>query len=146
MGEDSLVGGIELGDESGEEGGELALDAAADFDDVFVVDDFVVDAGGHVGDEGEAEDFDAHVAGDDDFVDGGHADEVRAEGAEGADLCGGFEAGAEDGKVDAFCEGEALSGGFGDGEGAERGGVGGGHVEEALGWLIADRETRLIGA
>ena len=60
------------------------------------------DAGGEVGDEREAEDLDAHVAGDDDLVDGGHADEVGAKGAEGADLGGGFEGGAEDGEVDAF--------------------------------------------
>ena len=80
-------------DEGGEEAGELLLGAAADVHDVFVVDGFVEDAGGHVGDEGDAEDFDAHVAGDDGFVDGGHADEVGAEGAEGADLGGGFEGG-----------------------------------------------------
>ena len=90
------------------------------------------DTGGHVGDEGDAEDFEAHVAGDDGFVDGGHADEVGAEGAEGADLGGGFEAGAEDGEVDAFGELESLAGGLFDGEGAEARRVGGGHVEEAL--------------
>ncbi len=76
------------------------------------------DSGGHVGDEREAEDVQAHVAGDDDLVDGGHTNEIGAEGAEGADFSGGFEAGAEDGEVDAFGEGEALAGGFGDGEGA----------------------------
>ena len=102
------------------------------------------DSGGHVGDEGDAEDFDAHVAGDDDLVDGGHADEVGAEGAEGADLGGGFEGGAEDGEVDAFGEGEALLVGFGDGEGAEPGRVGGGHVEEALGRSRTSRKTRFV--
>ena len=44
------------------------------------------------------------MAGDDGFVDGGHADEVGAEGAEGADLGRGLEAGAEDGEVDACGE------------------------------------------
>ena len=73
------------------------------------------------------------MAGDDDLVDGGHADEVGAEGAEGADLGGGLVAGAEDGEVDAFGEGNTLPRSFGVGEGAEGRGVGGGHVEEAQG-------------
>lgn len=92
----------DLGDECGEEAGELMFDAAAGLHDFGVVDGFVEDSGGHVGDEGEAEDFKAHVAGDDDFVNGGHADEVGSEDAEGADLGGGFVAGAEHGEVDAF--------------------------------------------
>lgn len=104
--------------EGGKECGELAFDAAANLDDILVVDDFVGDSGGHVGDEREAQDFDAHVAGDDDLVDGGHTDQVGSEGAEGTDLGRGFEAGAEDGEVDAFRECETLSGGFVDSEGA----------------------------
>ncbi len=72
--------------------------------------DLVGDAGGGVGDEREAEDLEAHVAGDDDLVDGGHADEGGAEGAEGADLGGGLVGGAEDGEVDALGEREALRG------------------------------------
>ncbi len=72
------------------------------------------------------------MAGDDDFVDGGHADEVGAEGAEGADLGGGLEGWAEDCEVDAFGEGEALFVRLGDGERTETRRVGGGHVEEAL--------------
>ena len=127
----ALFCGADLGNEGGEQAGELVFDAAACLHDLFVVDGFVEDAGGHVGDEREAEDFDAHVAGDDDFVDGGHADEVGAEGAEGADFGGGLVAGAEDGEVDAFGEGNVLLGGFGVGERAELRGVGGGHVEEA---------------
>ena len=103
------------------------------------------DAGGHVGDEGETEDFDAHVTGDDDLVDGGHADEIGAEGAEGADFGGGLEAGAEDGEIDAFGEEELLAGGLFDGEVAEAEGVGGGHVEEALGRGWDDGEARLVG-
>ena len=39
------------------------------------------DAGGHVGDERDAEDIQTHVAGDDDLVDGRHADEVCAKAA-----------------------------------------------------------------
>ena len=35
--------------------------------------------------------LESHVAGDDGFVDGGHADEVGAEGAKGADLGWGLE-------------------------------------------------------
>ena len=86
--------------------------------DVFVMDGFSGflsgrdDAGSRVGDERDAEDLEAHVAGNYGFVDGGHADEVGAEGAEGADLGGGFEAGAEDGEVDAFGQSEALARGL----------------------------------
>ena len=86
------------------------------------------------------------MAGDDDLVDGRHADEVGSEGAEGADLGGSFEGGAEDGEVDAFGEGEALLLRFGDREGSESGGVGHGHVEEALSGFGADGEARLVGA
>ena len=86
------------------------------------------------------------MAGDDDFVDGGHADEIGAEGAEGADFSGGLEAGAEDGEVDAFGEEELLAGGLFDGEGAEAGGVGGGHVEEALAGAGDHAEAGLVGA
>ena len=96
-----------------------------------MVDGFVEDSGGHVGDYGESQDFDAHVAGYDNLVDGGHAYEIGAEGAEGTDLGGGLVAGAEDGQVDPFVEGPGLSGGFGDGQFAQGGGVGCGHVEEA---------------
>jgi len=56
------------------------------------------DSGGRVGDQGDAEDLEAHVTGDDGLVDGGHADEIGAKGAEGSDLGGGFEAWAEDGE------------------------------------------------
>ena len=142
----------DLLDQCGEEAGELLFCAAADLHDVFVVDGFGGflsggdDAGGHVGDEGDAEDFEAHVAGDDGLVDGGHADEVGAEGAEGADLGGGLEAGAEDGEVDAFGEVEALAGGLFDGEGAEARGVGGGHVEETLAGAGDGGEAGFVGA
>lgn len=144
--------GCNLGDEGGEEAGELSFYALACLHDLFVVDgvggfaSVGGDAGGHVGDEGEAEDFDAHVAGDDDLVNGGHADEIGSEGAEGADLGGGFEARPEDGEIDAFGEEKLLAGGLFDGEGAEAEGVGGGHVEEALGWGSKDGEAGLVGA
>ena len=94
------------------------LDAATGLHYLFVVDGFVEDSCGHVGDEREAEDFDPHVTGDDDFVDRGHADEVSSEDAEGADFCGGFVAGAEHGEVDAFGERDVLPGGFGESKGA----------------------------
>ena len=119
---DFMVEGCDLRDQRGEEAGELFFCSAAYLHDVFVVDGFGGfvsgrdDAGSRVGDERDAKDFEAHVAGNYGFVDGGHADEVGAEGAEGADLGGGFEAGAEDGEVDAFGELEALAGGFLDGE------------------------------
>ena len=56
----------------------------------------------------EIEDFEAHVAGDDDLMHGGHADEIGAEGAEGADFRRGFVAGAEDGEIDAVRQGDVL--------------------------------------
>ena len=76
--------GGDLGDERGEEAGELFFCSAAYVHDVFVVDGFggflsgCDDACGWVGYERDAEDFEAHVAGDDGFVDGRHADEVGA--------------------------------------------------------------------
>ena len=64
------------------------------------------------------------MAGDDDLMDGGHADEIGAEGTEGADFGRGFERGTENGEVDAFGEVSALAVSFLAGEGAEGGGVG----------------------
>ena len=88
------------------------------------------------------------MAGDDDLVDGGHADEVGTEDAEGADLGGRLEGGAEDGEVDALGEGKGLVGGLGDGKGAEARGVGGGHVEKTLAGAGAggQSEAGLVGA
>ena len=125
-------------DQGGEQTGKLLFCAAADLYDVLVVDGFGGllsggdDAGGHVGYEGEAEDFEAHVTGYDDLVNGGHAYEVGTEDAEGSNFGGCFEGGSEDGKIDAFGEGEVLASGLFDGEGAEARRVGGGHVEETL--------------
>jgi len=119
------------GDKGGKQTGELALDTQACLHDLFVVDGFVEDAGGHVGDQREAEDFDSHVAGDDDLVDRRHADEVGSKSAEGADLCGGLIAGAEDGKIDAFGEEDVLFRSFGLSHAAQSRRVGSGHVEKA---------------
>ncbi len=115
---DELFDG-DLRDESGEEAGELLFCVAARLHDFFMIDLLVENAGCHVGYERESQDFETHVAGYDDLVNGGHADEVGSKGAEGADLCGGLEAGAEDGEVDAFGEEKLLSGGLFDGEGSE---------------------------
>ena len=142
----SFARGGQLGDEGDEERGELGFDAAADVHDLFVVDGLVEYSGGHVGDDGEAEDLDAHVPGDDDFVDGGHADEIGTEGAKGSYLGGGFVAGAEDGDIDAFVELPALRGGLFDGQFAEGRRVGGGHVKEALACTGDGGEAGLVGA
>ena len=136
---------IDLGQECREQSGEEGCGALAGEEDVGVVDWRGSDAGGGVGDEREAEDVEAHVAGDDDLVDGGHADERGAEGAEGADFGGGFEGGAEDGEVDALLQRVALTFGFGESECAQSGGVGGGHVEEALGGAGAGGKAWLVG-
>ena len=144
--------GSDLWDEAGEQAGELFFCAAADFHYVFVVDGFGFllpsgdDAGGRVGNERDAEYFKAHVAGDDGLVDGGHAYEVGAKSAEGADLCGGLERGTEDGEVDAFGELEALVDCLFDSEFAQCGGVGGGHVEEALAGAGDRGEAGFVGA
>ena len=102
-----------LGDESGQKSDELALDAAPCLHDLFVVDGFVEDAGGHVGDQREAEDFDSHVAGDDDLVNGRHADQIGSKGAEGTDLGGSLVAGTENREIDAFGERDVLLRGLG---------------------------------
>jgi hypothetical protein len=139
-------------DQGGEQAGELFFCPAAYLHDVIVEDGFgglmsVGDhAGGHVGDDGDPEDIETHVAGDEDFVDGGHADEVCAEGAEGADLGGGFVGGAEDGEVDALRERDVLAGGFFEGQGAKEWGVSGGHVEEAQACAVRHGEARFVGA
>ena len=110
---------IDLGQESREESGEAGCGALAGEEDVVVVDHGGGDAGGGVGDEGDAEDFETHVAGDEDFMDGGHADEGGAERAEGADFGGCLKGWAEDGEVDALGHWETLAFGFGESEGAE---------------------------
>ncbi len=114
--------------------------------DLFVIDGLIEYAGGHIGDEGQAEDLEAHVTGDEDLVDGGHADQVGAEGAEGSDLGGGFVRRAEDGEVDAFGEGNSLLGGLFLSQIAEGFRVGTAHVEEALAGSGDEREARLVGA
>jgi len=103
-------------------------------------------AGGEVGDAGDAEDFDSHVAGDDGFRDGGHSYQGCAEGTEGEDFGWGFKAGAGDGEVNAFGEREAF--GFGGllGEGAEAAGVGFGHVEKTQARVGLEAEAGLVGA
>ena len=108
------------GHERCKESCELLFSAAADFEDLAVVDGIGRDAGSGVCDEREAENLQAHVPGDDDLVDGGHADERGAEGAEGADLGGGFERWAEDGEVDALRQVDLLPVGFPAGESAQR--------------------------
>jgi hypothetical protein len=139
-------------DQCREQAGELFFCAAAYFHDVLVVDGIGSllpggdDSGGHVGDEGYTEDFEAHVAGDDGFVDGGHAYEVGAEGLEGADFGGSFEGGAEDGEVDALRKWKVLAGGLFEGQGAEARRVGGGHVEEPLAGPQGHAETRFVWA
>ena len=86
------------------------------------------------------------MTGYDDLVNGGHAYQIGAEGAEGADFGGSFEAGAEDGEVDAFGEGELLACGLFDGEGAEAERVGGGHIEEALASAGDHAEAGFVGS
>lgn len=135
----------DLRDECGKQGGKAGFSAATDLEDVMVIDDGGGDTGGGVGDEGEAEDIEAHMTGHDHLMHGGHADEGGTEGAEGTDLRGGLKRGTEDGEVDAFGEIEALPAGFRDGKGAKRGRVGGGHVKEAFCGAGAGGEAALVG-
>ena len=124
----------------------MRFGVAAGLHNLFVIDRLIQDSGGHVRDERETKDFEAHVTCDDDLVDGGHADQVGAEGAEGADFGGGFKGWAEDSEVDAFGEEKLLAVGFFDGEGAQAKRVGGGHVEEALTGVGSHGEARFVGA
>ena len=78
-----------------------------DLEHFVVVDGVGRDAGRGIGDQRQAEYVETHVPGDDDLVDGGHADEVCTENAEGADLGGCLEGRTEDGEVDAFRQVEA---------------------------------------
>src|ERR1700722_9877110 len=89
---------------------QLRLRACSGLDHFLVVDGLIEDAGSHVGDAGDAEDFDAHVPGDDHLVNGGHADQVRAPGAEGSDCRGRFVAGPGYAQIDSFRD---LGGGLG---------------------------------
>ena len=111
-----------------------------------MIERLVKDSGGHVRDEREAKDLDAHVAGDDDLMNSGHANEVGTEGAEGSDLGVSLEAGAKDSEVDTFGEREALRSSGLDGKSAEAWCVGGAHVEEALACGGGKGEAWLVGA
>jgi hypothetical protein len=121
VGKESWPGDLtgDLGNEGLKERGEVSLGAETHLHDLFVVDGLVDHSGGEVGDEGEAEDVEAHVTGDGDLVDSGHADEVGAEGAEGADLGGRLVGWTKDGEVDAFGKADVLARSFGLGEGSE---------------------------
>src|ERR1039458_2572478 len=92
---------------------------AASFKNFFVTERSRSQARSEVGDAGDAEDFKAHVASDDGFRHGGHADQRGAEGAEGANLGGGFEAGTGDGEINAFFERETFFVGGLAGQGSE---------------------------
>jgi len=111
--------------------GEAVLDLVADFGDFRVIQLLCTQAGGQVGDAGDAQHLNAHVTGDDGFRHGGHADQGCAQRAEGANLGGGLVAGPADGQIDALGQLELLLlCGFLR-EGAEGFGVGFGHVEKA---------------
>ena len=73
-----------------EEGFELAANFFSRFHDFLVGECLIENAGRHVGDAGDGENFDAHVAGGDHFGYGRHAYEVGADRSEVADLSGGF--------------------------------------------------------
>jgi hypothetical protein len=80
-----------------EESGEAGFGEAAYLHDFEVVQGFGGNSGGEVRYQRDAQDIEAHVACDEHLVDGGHADEVGTEGAEGADLGWRLERWAEDG-------------------------------------------------
>src|SRR5713226_6515704 len=81
---------------------ESIADAATGFEDFLVTDLLRQDASGHVRDAGYAENRDPHVSGDYGLGDSGHSDHVGPDGAQEANLGGGFVAGARDGGIDAF--------------------------------------------
>jgi hypothetical protein len=67
--------------DSAEQGFEAGLDALAGFHHFLVGERLIDDSGGHVGDAGDGQDFDLHVARGDYFEGRGHADEVGSDGA-----------------------------------------------------------------
>jgi hypothetical protein len=104
----SLLSGGDFGHEPLEQPGQPVLDLVADFGDLRVIQLRCAQAGGQVGDAGDAQHLDSHVAGDDGLRHGGHADQGCAQRAEGANLGGGLVAGAADGQIDALGERKIL--------------------------------------
>src|SRR5208282_1604667 len=88
-----------------------------------------------VGDATDAQYTHAHVAGNDGLRHGGHADEIGAQTAKGANLGGRFEAGAGGSQIYAFVERDASKLGYAAGrllsQRAKLHRVGLGHVEKA---------------
>ena len=123
---------------------ELRFHALAGFEYFGVRDRLIEDAGGHVGGAGDAEDADAHVAGDDHFRDGGHADQVRADGFEVANFGGGFEAGAGKRCVDSFVNAEAEAFRFAQSDFAIRLEVSFAHIRKAWAEALVIRSDERI--
>src|SRR5580692_11807545 len=119
---------------------ERGFDALAGFHDFGVRERLVDYSGGHVGDAGNGEHPNSHVARGDYFSYGRHADEVRAHAAQIFNLRRSFVAGAEQAGIDAFVLRDAELGDFLAGDRAIFAGVGLRHVREA------DAEAVVVGA
>ena len=129
-----------------EEAGKTLLDLAAGFEDLLVAERFGAQACGEVGDAGDAENLNAHVAGDDGLRHRGHAHQGCTQSAEGADFSRGLEAGAADGDIDAFGDFETFGGSGFLGQDTEGFGIGLGHIEKAQAGAGAETEVGLVGA
>src|SRR5580700_3181988 len=112
----SSEGSHDLGDNFAQEADELGFHAFGGFEDFVVVEQLVEDAGGGVGNAGNAEGAETGVARGDDFGSGGHADEIGANRPKIADFGGCFVTGAGEGGVDPFAEIDVEAAAGGEGE------------------------------
>src|SRR5580704_4282985 len=143
---ESSEGSRDLGDNFAQEADELGFHAFGGFEDFVVVGQLVENAGGGVGNAGNAEGAEAGVARGDDFGSGGHANEIGADGAKIADFGGCFVAGAGEGGVYAFAEIDVKAAAGGESEFAEFLVVRVGHVGEARAEFIGVGAGEGVGA
>ena len=106
-----LISAFERGQQGDQERGELRLDARARFHHLFMVDGLIENARRHIGYAGDAEHFDSHMPGHNGFVHRGHADQVGAPTAKGANFCRSFEAGPGKAEIHAFGQLNPVLGG-----------------------------------
>jgi hypothetical protein len=108
----SAISRVDARQDGAQEGFEAGLDALAGFHHFLVRERLVENSGGHVGDAGDGEHFDSHVARGDHFEGRRHADQVGADDSQIVNLGGRFVTGSEQGGVDAFVQRHSEFGGF----------------------------------
>ena len=98
----------DAGNEALEEPSEAMLHLASGLENFLMAELSCTQTRSKIGDAGDAEDFNPHVAGDNGFGHGGHSNQRGAHGAEGTDLGGGLEAGPAHGQIDALGKFESF--------------------------------------